>query len=112
MNSAPNRMQSAFGRRTQDIKRRYEYLAKELVRREGDPAALPCLRDKTNQVRMTNGEVASTGVGVAVLGSLLKAGYILLAGELGSMVTVAPSDHIETRIEGLGSVRVHFEALT
>ena len=74
-----------------------------------------------------NGELASQGKGSDCLespvnaavwlantmisqGQKLQAGTILLTGALGPMVSVAAGDHIETRIEGLGSVSVSFTA--
>ncbi|WP_068547193.1 2-keto-4-pentenoate hydratase [Thalassotalea crassostreae] len=73
------------------------------------------------------GEQISTGAGQACLGNPLnaavwlaktfvengaplKAGDILLTGALGPMVAVQPGDTIETRISGLGTVRVAFAA--
>lgn len=72
-----------------------------------------------------NGEPVSFGAGAACLGNPLHAlGWlatkmgavgrplqprdIVLSGALGPMVPVAPGDHIEMRINGLGSVRVSF----
>jgi len=72
-----------------------------------------------------NGEEVSFGAGAACLGHPLKSiewlvrqmdaigrplkgGDIVLSGALGPMISVAPGDVIEARIEGIGTVRVSF----
>lgn len=42
------------------------------------------------------------------VGSVLRAGDVIMTGALGPMATVAPGDVIEVRINGLGSVRANF----
>jgi 2-keto-4-pentenoate hydratase len=72
-----------------------------------------------------NGEVASTGAGIACLGHPLQAvrwlakamievgrplcaGNVILSGALGPMVAPVAGDHVEVRISGAGSVSVRF----
>jgi 2-keto-4-pentenoate hydratase len=44
------------------------------------------------------------------LSAPLRAGDVIMSGALGPMVTVAPGDVIDVRINGLGSVRAAFAA--
>lgn len=74
---------------------------------------------------LANGELASTGVGRAVMGNPLNAaawlartlarrgqplaaGDVVLAGALGPMVTLSPGDRIEARIDGIGACGFSF----
>ena len=76
---------------------------------------------------LVNDAVVSTGVGAAALGNPLnaaawlaqtlaargeplKAGDILLAGALGPMVALAPGDHVEARIAGIGTCSFTYKA--
>lgn len=47
---------------------------------------------------------------MAEVGAPLRSGDLVMSGALGPMVTAAPGDRFEARIDGLGSVRVGFAA--
>lgn len=76
-------------------------------------------------VARRNGEVVALGAGAACLGNPLhavlwlaqtmarhdrplRAGDVVLSGALGPMAPVAPGDHVEVQIQGLGAARVRF----
>lgn len=88
-----------------------------------DGLDLPACR----MVMERGGEQVSIGSGAACLGNPLnaalwlahrmvhvgrplRAGDIVMSGALGPMVTLAPGDAVEARIDGLGRVRAVFEA--
>lgn len=94
----------------------------------GEPKRLDGLDLRmAGMVMERRGEPVSVGAGAACLGNPLnaavwlartmvevgnplKAGDVIMTGALGPMVTVAPGDVIDVRINGLGSVRAVFAA--
>lgn len=79
-----------------------------VMERRGEPvsvgAGVACLGNPLNAVLW----LARTMVEV---GAPLRAGDVIMSGALGPMVTVAPGDVIDVRINGLGSVRAVFAGL-
>lgn len=82
--------------------------------------------DELGMVLGKNGSTVSTGVGAACLGHPLRAAYwlacemierghglhageVILSGALGPMVPIEAGDHIEARIQGLGTVHFRLE---
>lgn len=82
--------------------------------------------DELGMVLDKNGSTVSTGVGAACLGHPLRAAYwlacemierghglhageVILSGALGPMVPIEAGDHIEARIQGLGTVHFRLE---
>jgi 2-keto-4-pentenoate hydratase len=94
----------------------------------GEPKALDAFDQRLCGMSMERrGEPVAVGAGAACLGNPLnaalwlartmvelgaplKSGDVIMSGALGPMVTVAPGDVIDVRINGLGSVRAAFAA--
>jgi 2-keto-4-pentenoate hydratase len=92
----------------------------------GEPKALDAFDSRLCGMSMERrGEPVAVGAGAACLGNPLNAAYwlartmvelgaplksgdVIMSGALGPMVTVAPGDVIDVRINGLGSVRAAF----